>query len=181
MNSNCEKKILKAILPKSDTIVFSSHTVGRGKETFEAIQKLGGEGIIAKKITSKYHQNQRTKDWLKNKTIKQQEMVIGGFTEPQGSRNGLGALLCGYFDGNEFIYSGKVGTGFDDATLKKLRSKLDKMKRKTSPFKTAPKFPATHWVTPELVAQLKFTEWTDSGSMRHPVFLGLREDKKPMK
>ena len=172
------KKILKAILPKSDTIVFSSHTVGRGKETFEAIQKLGGEGIIAKKITSKYHQNQRTKDWLKIKTIKQQEMVIGGFTEPQGSRNGLGALLCGYFDGNEFIYSGKVGTGFDDATLKELRSKLDKMERKTSPFKTAPKFPATHWVTPELVAQLKFTEWTDSGSMRHPVFLGLREDKK---
>lgn len=172
------KKILKAILPKLNGILFSSHTIGQGKETFKAIEKLGGEGVIAKKITSKYHQDQRTKDWLKIKTIQQQEMVIGGFTEPQGSRNGLGALLCGYFDKDNFIYAGKVGTGFDDKTLAELRTKLEKMERKTSPFKTPPKLKGTHWVRPELVAQLKFTEWTDSGSMRHPVFLGLRKDKK---
>jgi len=172
------KKILKAILPKLDNVIFSSHTIGQGKETFAAIEKLGGEGVIAKKITSRYHQDQRTKDWLKIKTTQQQEMVIGGFTDPQGSRNGLGALLCGYFDKDDFIYSGKVGTGFDDKTLKELRTKLEKLERKTSPFKTPPRLQGTHWVRPEIVAQLKFTEWTDAGSMRHPVFLGLRKDKK---
>lgn len=172
------KKILNAILPKFDNILFSPHTIGAGIETFKAIEKLGGEGIIAKRITSKYHQDLRTKDWLKIKTTQQQEMVIGGFTEPQGTRNGLGALLCGYFEGDDFIYSGKVGTGFSDNVLKELRSKLDKLERKTSPFQISPKFKGTHWVAPKLVAQLKFTEWTDAGSMRHPVFLGLREDKE---
>ncbi|HEU4497583.1 MAG TPA: DNA ligase D, partial [Flavobacterium sp.] len=173
------KKILKAILPKLDSVVFSSHTVGHGIETFKAIEKLRGEGIIAKKITSKYNENKRSKDWLKIKTARQQEMVIGGFSEPQGSRNGIGALLCGYFDGDDLIYSGKVGTGFSDEALKELRAKLNLLERKTSPFKVPPRMQGIHWVNPELVAQLKFTEWTNSGSLRHPVFLGLREDKDP--
>lgn len=172
------KKILKAVLPKLDNIIFSSHTIGQGLETFKAIEKLGGEGIIAKKSASKYYENKRSKDWLKIKTSKQQEMVIGGFTDPSGSRNGLGALLLGFYEGDDFIYSGKVGTGFSDEILKELRTKLDKIERKTSPFKTPPKLQGTHWVSPQLVAQIKFSEWTDSGSLRHPVYLGLRTDKE---
>jgi len=171
------KKILKAVLPKLDNIIFSSHTIGQGLETFKAIGKLGGEGIIAKKSNSKYNENRRSKDWLKIKTSKQQEMVIGGFTEPNGSRNGIGALLLGFYEGDDFIYSGKVGTGFSDEVLKELRGKLDKIERKTSPFKTAPRFQGTHWVAPQLVAQIKFSEWTDSQSLRHPVYMGLRTDK----
>lgn len=172
------KKILKALLPKSDTIIFSSHTEGQGIETFKAIEKLGGEGIIAKRKDSKYHVNQRSRDWLKIKTTKQQEMVIGGFTDPSGSRKGFGALLVGHYDEDNFVYSGKVGTGFSDDDLKDLREKLEKLERKTSAFKTPPKLKGTHWVTPQLVAQLKFSEWTDSGHLRQPVFLGLRIDKE---
>lgn len=172
------KKILKAILPKLKNIIFSSHTIGQGLETFKAIEKLGGEGIIAKKASSKYYEDRRSKDWLKIKTNKQQEMVIGGFTEPSGSRNGLGALLLGFYEGDDFIYSGKVGTGFSDEILKELRAKLNKIERKTSPFKTPPKLQGTHWVSPQLIAQIKFSEWTDSGSLRHPVYLGLRTDKE---
>jgi len=172
------KKILKAILPKLKNIIFSSHTIGQGLETFKAIEKLGGEGIIAKKASSKYYEDKRSKDWLKIKTNKQQEMVIGGFTEPSGSRNGLGALLLGFYEDDDFIYSGKVGTGFSDEILKELRKKLNKIERKTSPFKTPPKLQGTHWVSPQFVAQIKFSEWTDSGSLRHPVYLGLRTDKK---
>jgi len=172
------KKILKAVLPKLDNILFSSHTIGQGLETFKAIEKLGGEGIIAKKSASKYYENKRSKDWLKIKTSKQQEMVIGGFTDPSGSRNGLGALLLGFYEGDDFIYSGKVGTGFSDEILKELRTNLDKIERKTAPFKTPPKLQGTHWVSPQLVAQIKFSEWTDSGSLRHPVYIGLRTDKK---
>jgi len=173
------KKILKAILPKLDNIIFSSHTIGQGIETFKALEKLGGEGIIAKKASSKYYENKRSKDWLKIKTSKQQEMVIGGFTDPNGSRNGLGALLLGFYEGDDFIYSGKVGTGFSDEILKELRTKLNKIERKTAPFKTPPKLQETHWVSPRLVAQIKFSEWTDSGSLRHPVYIGLRTDKEP--
>jgi len=172
------KKILKAILPKLDNIIFSSHTIGQGLETFKALEKLGGEGIIAKKSSSKYYENKRSKDWLKIKTSKQQEMVIGGFTDPNGSRNGLGALLLGFYEDKDFIYSGKVGTGFSDEILKELRRKLDKIEQKTSPFKTPPKLQGTHWVSPQFVAQIKFSEWTDSGSLRHPVYIGLRTDKE---
>lgn len=171
------KKILKSILPTIKNVVFSSHTVGQGLETFKAIEKLGGEGIIAKKASSKYYENRRSKDWLKIKTSKEQEMVIGGFTDPSGSRSGLGALLLGYYQDGDFIYSGKVGTGFSDETLKELRIKLNKIERKTTAFKTPPKLQAVHWVSPQLVAQIKFSEWTDSGSLRHPVFVGLRTDK----
>lgn len=172
------KKILKAILPKLKNIIFSSHTVGQGLETFKAIEKLGGEGIIAKKASSKYYEGRRSKDWLKIKTGKEQEMVIGGFTEPSGSRTGLGALLLGFYQGGDFIYSGKVGTGFSDEILTELRTRLNKIERKTSPFKIPPKLKGTHWVSPQLVAQVKFSEWTDSGSLRHPVYGGLRTDKK---
>lgn len=173
------KKILKAILPKHKDIIYSEHIQENGIKAFQTAQKNGGEGVIAKKANSKYHIDKRSKDWLKIKTVKQQEMVIGGFTNPQGERKGIGALLCGYYKDGEFHYSGKVGTGFSEKVLEELRNKLDKLERKTSPFVKPPKLAGTHWVSPKLVAQLKFSEFTETGSMRHPVFLGLREDKKP--
>ncbi|MGK4567944.1 DNA ligase D [Flavobacterium sp. 3HN19-14] len=172
------KKILKAILPKSDNLIFSAHTVGKGIETFKAIEKLGGEGIIAKKSNSKYAENKRTKDWLKIKTEQQQEMVIGGYTDPQGGRKGIGALICGYYENGELLYSGKVGSGFDDESLSEMKKKLEKLEIDKSPFKENPRERGVHWVKPQLVAQIKFSEWTETNSMRHPVFLGLREDKK---
>ena len=174
------KKILKAILPQLDNVVYSEHVTGDGIKAFEMIQELGGEGVIAKKASSTYQVDRRSKDWLKVKTEKQQEMVIGGFTDPNGGRKGLGALLCGYYKGKEFHYSGKVGTGFTETVLEDLRKKLDKLERKTSAFITPPKEKGVHWVSPKLIAQLKFSEFTDTGSMRHPVFLGLRVDKNPL-
>lgn len=171
------KKILKALLPKLKNIVYTDHIFKTGIQAFADIKKTGGEGIIAKKATSKYHNGKRSKDWLKIKTDKQQEMVIGGFTDPKGGRIGIGALLCGYFDGKNLVYSGKVGSGFTANILADLREKLDKLERKTSPFESTPKEPGVHWVSPKLVAQIKFSEFTETGSMRHPVYLGLRKDK----
>ncbi|RZJ65945.1 MAG: DNA ligase D [Flavobacterium sp.] len=172
------KKILKAILPKKKNIIFSDHIVGDGIKAFKKAEKEDGEGIIAKKIASKYTNGKRSKDWLKIKTEKQQEMVIGGFTEPSGSRKGLGALLFGYYDKGEFMYSGKVGSGYTEEILNDLRTKLDKLERKTPAFKNPPKEKNVHWVTPKLVANVKFSEFTETNSMRHPVYLGLRPDKK---
>lgn len=172
------KKILKAVLPKLKNISYSEHTTGDGTKAFQLAEKKNGEGIIAKKANSRYHTDKRTKDWLKIKTEQQQEMVIGGFTEPSGSRIGIGALLCGFYDGDELKYSGKVGSGYTESILKDLRKRLDKIERKTCPFSTTPKEKNVHWVKPELIAQIKFSELTETGSMRHPVYLGLREDKK---
>lgn len=173
------KKILAAVLVPDDMIRISEFTEGKGIAAFKKAEKAFTEGIIAKKKTSTYTENKRSKDWLKIKTGNEQEMVIGGFTEPSGSRTGLGALLCGYYDKDGgLVYAGKVGSGFTDSVLKDLRKKLDRLERKTFPFTANPKEKGAHWVTPELVAQLKFSEWTETGSMRHPVFLGLREDKK---
>src|SRR5690606_972396 len=134
-------------------------------------------GIIAKKASSKYYPGKRSKDWLKIKTTLQQEMVIGGFTSPQGSRTGIGALICGYYENNKLIFGGKVGSGFDEVTLENIEKKLKSLGRKTSPFAEEPKLKNSYWVTPSLVAQVKFMEWTEEGLMRHPVFLGLKIDK----
>jgi len=172
------KKILKALLPKLKNIIYTNHILKDGNQAFADIKKNGGEGIIAKKADSKYQIGKRSKDWLKIKTDKQQEMVIGGFTEPKGGRNGIGALLCGYYEGKKLTYSGKVGSGFTEKILIDLRQKLDKLERKTSPFATIPKEIGVHWVSPKLVTQIKFSEFTETGSMRHPVYLGLRKDKK---
>ncbi len=115
---------------------------------------------------------------MKFKCAASQELVIGGFTEPEGERVGLGALLLGTYEEGELRYAGKVGTGFDDDTLRRLRGRLEGRRRKTTPF-TAGDTPAdVHWVRPDLVAQVRFTEWTDDGRLRHPVFLGLRRDKE---
>ena len=175
------KKILKGILPKLQNVFYSEHIVKDGRSYFAKAEKENLEGIIAKKSSSKYHDGKRSKDWLKIKTTLQQEMVIGGYTSPQGSRTGIGAIICGYYQDGKLIYGGKVGSGFDEATLIDLEKKLKRLDRKTSAFEKEPKLKDSHWVTPSLVAQIKFMEWTQDGSMRHPVFLGLKIDKDAKK
>jgi len=114
------KRILEALLPQTDDIIYSKHIIGKGIKALAATEKKGGEGLIAKKISSTYHVNKRSKEWLKIKVTKEQEMVIGGYTEPKGSRQGFGSLLLGYYEDGKFIYSGKVGTGFNEDSLKEM-------------------------------------------------------------
>lgn len=171
------KKILKGILPKLKNVLYSDHIVKDGRGYFAKAENEKLEGIIAKKATSKYREGKRNKDWLKIKTTRQQEMVIGGYTSPQGSRTGVGAIICGYYEDGKLIYAGKVGSGFDEATLKDVEKRLKRLDRKTTPFDQEPKVKDSHWVTPSLVAQIKFMEWTEDGSMRHPVFIGIKTDK----
>lgn len=173
------KRILEALLPKTDDIIYSGHIIGKGIKALEKAEELGGEGLIAKKIDSVYHVNKRSKEWLKIKVTKEQEMVIGGYTEPKGSRSGFGSLLLGYYDNGKFTYSGKVGTGFNEESLKEMFAKLKKLESKTSYFEVKPKERGAHWIKPELVAQIKYSEWTETGSLRHPVFISLRTDKNP--
>lgn len=137
----------------------------------------GEEGIIAKRVDSRYV-SARSTDWLKIKCLRRQELVIGGYTAPQGSRERLGALLVGHYDGKVLRYAGKVGTGYDRKTLELLHDRLTPLRRATSPFAEGPK-PAgdIQWVNPTLVAEIGFSEWTSAGLLRHPRFLGLRNDK----
>ncbi len=138
----------------------------------------GWEGVIAKRLDSPY-EHRRSKHWLKMKCEASQELVVGGFTDPQGSRVGLGALLVGYFEGDDFVFAGKVGTGFDHALLRDLRARLDAMEVPKAAFTKAIGLPRlrAHWVRPEIVVQVAFTEWTADNKLRHPRLLGLREDK----
>jgi DNA ligase D-like protein (predicted ligase) len=137
----------------------------------------GWEGLIAKRVGTPYVST-RSRDWLKLKCTRAQELVIGGFTAPRGSRTDLGALLVGHFDGDRFRYAGKVGTGFTRATLRDLADRLAPLVRAASPFEPEKAIPrAATWVEPELVAQIAFMEWTADGRLRHPSFLGLRFDK----
>jgi bifunctional non-homologous end joining protein LigD len=135
------------------------------------------EGIIAKRADSRYV-SARSSDWLKIKCVRRQELVIGGYTAPQGSRERLGALLVGHYDGDQLRYAGKVGTGYDRPTLELLHQRLAPLHRATSPFSAGP-VPARdiQWVSPKLVGEIGFSEWTTAGLLRHPRFLGLREDK----
>jgi bifunctional non-homologous end joining protein LigD len=138
----------------------------------------GWEGVIAKRRDSPY-EHRRSKSWLKMKCEATQELVVGGFTDPQGSRVGLGALLVGYFENDDFVFAGKVGTGFDAALLRDLRARLDTMTLPASPFTRAVGLPRlrVHWVRPEVVVQVAFTEWTVHDKLRHPRLLGVRLDK----
>lgn len=120
--------------------------------------------------------SKRTRSWLKFKCSAGQELVIGGYTEPQGSRIGFGALLVGYYQKGKFQYAGKVGTGYDRALLKSLSQKLKRLERESCPFEKRPKEKNAHFVRPSLVCKIGFTEWTQDGKLRHPRFLGLRKD-----
>jgi bifunctional non-homologous end joining protein LigD len=138
----------------------------------------GWEGIIAKRRDSVY-EHRRSPHWLKMKCEASQELVVGGFTDPQGGRVGLGALLVGYFDRDDFVFAGKVGTGFDTKMLLGLRAKLDRLEIGKPPFTRATGLPRlrAHWVRPEIVVQVAFTEWTVHDKLRHPRLLGVRTDK----
>jgi bifunctional non-homologous end joining protein LigD len=140
----------------------------------------GWEGVIAKRRMSRY-EHRRSPHWLKMKCEATQELVVGGFTDPQGSRVGFGALLVGYFDRNDFVFAGKIGTGFDTKLLLELRARLDKLEMPNSPFTKAKGLPRirAHWVRPEIVVQVAFIEWTAHSKLRHPRLLGVRYDKSP--
>ena len=176
------KALLKAVLERSKTqIRYSPDVRGAGAQVFKQSCPAGLEGIISKRIDSTYADGRRTRDWLKVKCLRRQEMVIGGYTEPQGSRNGFGALLLGYYEDGVLRYSGKVGTGFNETTLTTLFNKLKRREQDAPPFANAPRGYAAkgaHWLRPELVAEIQFTEWSEGGALRHPVFIALREDKK---
>lgn len=170
------KKLLKDKFPFSSPIRYTTHIKKEGEKAYKNACKKGLEGIIAKKADSKYF-SKRTRNWLKFKCTHGQELVIGGYTDPQGERTNFGALLVGYFDKGKLKYAGKVGTGYDRALLKSLGSKLQKIERESCPFSTLPKEKNVHFVRPILVCEIGFTEWTKDGKLRHPRFLGLRKDK----
>lgn len=173
------KKLLKSILKKNAVVKYSDHIVERGLEFFKAAQMEDLEGIMAKKADSTYHIGKRTSDWLKIKNHKTADVIIAGFTKPTGSRQYFGALILAAYDGKKLKYIGHTGTGFSNKTLRELSAKLKPLITQTSPFseEIRTNMPAT-WVNPKLVAEVKFTELTREGSLRIPVFLQLREDKK---
>jgi bifunctional non-homologous end joining protein LigD len=174
------KKRLKAILPRHRLIAFSRHRKTFGTKFFEEADRQGREGIMAKRADSKYLSGVRTDAWLKIKTSKRQEVVIAGFTAPKRTRPFFGALTLAVRESKGWRYIGHVGTGFNHKALKELYGRLVKLKSPKSPFPGKVKDEAvTTWVRPQLVAEVKFTEWTSSGEMRHPVYLGLRSDKRP--
>jgi bifunctional non-homologous end joining protein LigD len=172
------KALLRELLDYRGALRYTTHRVGAGERyTREACEK-GWEGIIGKLATSPYEHG-RSPAWRKFKCTLEQELVIGGYTEPQGSRSGFGALLVGHYRGRDLVYAGKVGTGFDDETLEDLTTRLTALERPTSPFVEEKGLPrkGVHWVQPKLVGQIGFGEWTGDGRLRHPRFLGLRFDK----
>ena len=174
------KAILRDALRWDDPIRMTSYRVEAGEELFAQACAEGWEGVIAKRFDSPYT-SKRSKDWLKFKCEQGQELVIGGYTAPRGSRTDLGALLVGVYDGDELRYAGKVGTGFNRATLRDLAERLEPLRREDSPFVDAPRFRDATWVEPELVGQIGFAEWTSAGRLRHPRFQGLRFDKPASK
>jgi bifunctional non-homologous end joining protein LigD len=171
------KAQLRRALRFEGHVRFSPHRNEHGEELFRDACRKGLEGLMAKRADSPYRAT-RSSDWRKLKCHAEQELVIGGYTAPQGSRTDFGALLVGYFEDGRLSYAGKVGTGFDQATLRDLGAHLRKLERADSPFVDVHPIPrGTHWVEPELVGQIAFTEWTRDGRLRHPRFLGLRTDK----
>jgi bifunctional non-homologous end joining protein LigD len=182
-----KERLEKILTPESKgkasaAVRYSEHWIGQGDDLLKKACEMGIEGIIAKKANQRYRPG-RSRDWLKIKCLKGQEFVIGGFSDPAGSRAGLGALLLGVYDDKEQLhYAGRVGTGFNATTLRELRERLDKLGQNSPPFAKPPvgrEAKGVHWVKPELVGEVAFTGWTRDGVLRHPSFKGLREDKSP--
>ncbi len=172
------KSILNEVISFKDPLRLTEYRRNNGLDYYKDACKKGWEGLIVKKIDSTY-KHSRSGDWLKFKCVNQQEFVIGGYTDPEGERIGFGALLVGYFDrDNKFRYAGKIGTGYDDKTLERLKKKLSSRERQTNPFEKKINETGIHWVTPDMVIQAGFTEWTEEGKLRHPRYLGERRDKE---
>lgn len=173
------KEILSRIFMPQRHIRMTEWIPGEGEAFFQAAQANGLEGIMAKATGSPYRQK-RSGDWVKLKAVRQQEFVVGGYTRPRKGRAGFGALLVGYYEAGRLVYAGHVGSGFSEEALARLMEAMQPLKVKDSPFSATPKTnePA-HWIRPELVAEVKFSEWTQEGNLRQPVFLGLRSDKDP--
>ncbi|MDO8677113.1 MAG: ATP-dependent DNA ligase [Acidobacteriota bacterium] len=150
-----------------------------GDEPWERARREGWEGVIAKRRGSPY-EHRRSKHWLKMKIEASQELVVGGFTDPQGARTGLGALLVGYYEGEDFVFAGKLGTGFDTKMLLDLRQRLDALEIAKPPFTKGTGLPKirAHWVRPKIVVQVAFMEWTKHGKLRHPRLIAIRFDKR---
>jgi bifunctional non-homologous end joining protein LigD len=170
------KRELRGAVAYRGRIRFTPHRVGDGEAMLRDACRRGWEGLIAKRADSRYTST-RSRDWLKLKCSRGQELVIGGWTAPKGSRKRLGAILVGYWEGDELRYAGKVGTGFGDAMLERLGNELERRERPKPPFARDRLPSRARWAEPELVAQIAFTEWTRDGMLRHPRFEGLREDK----
>jgi bifunctional non-homologous end joining protein LigD len=188
------KEILQKILPEDhDLIRISDHLGGRPEQLWTEVCHRGLEGLIGKLRNSKYEPGKRSGAWIKVKCTAAQEFVIGGYTPPKGSRERFGAILVGYYEGDDLMFSSKVGSGFDRRVLDSLYKQFQKLKQPECPFSNLPESRAGRWgqgitasemkrctwIAPTLVAQVRFTEWTMDGHLRHPVFMGLREDKKP--
>jgi bifunctional non-homologous end joining protein LigD len=179
------KECLRLLVPSLGAVRYGDHVMGEGKAFFDLASEQRLEGMVAKRARSVYS-GARTRDWIKIKCQRRQEFVIGGYTDPQGSRGHFGALHLGVYDGPaatpRLVYVSKVGTGFDDAGLKAVLDKLRPLARATPPFGggAIPTGRGHHWVEPRLVAEVRFTDWTEDGGLRHPTFIGLRDDKKPL-
>jgi bifunctional non-homologous end joining protein LigD len=171
------KELLRDAVDFADPIRFSGHRDTDGEEYLREACSRGWEGLIAKRCDAPYRPGKRSDAWLKFKCVHEQELVVGGWTDPEGSRQDFGALLVGVYDGDRLRYAGKVGTGFGVQVLHALRGRFDDLAADRSPFAGAVPEKGAHWLRPELVAQIGFTEWTRDGRLRHPRYLGLRDDK----
>lgn len=169
------RRMLEEAVTPSPLVRLTPHFEGPFEVLFETSCAHGAEGLIAKRTAARY-QRGRSRDWLKMKCVRQQEFVVGGWTQPKGSRVGLGALLLGYWDGGELRYAGKVGTGIDDFTLRMLLRELEQRRQGSSPFAGPPPERGANWAVPSLVVQVGYGEWPEGALLRHPRFLGLRRD-----
>jgi bifunctional non-homologous end joining protein LigD len=172
------RAILETVVTRQPPLLLSVKLAANGLKAFQLATKRGFEGIVAKNLTSRYVER-RSIDWLKVKVHQEDEFIIGGFTQPSGSRQYFGALLLGVYSSKQLTYVGKVGTGFDDKTLASLYKKFRPLIRARSPFASDVRERGATFLAPKLIAQISFTEWTQDGKLRHPVFLGLRDDKRP--
>ena len=179
------KRRLEMLIGEADgAIRYTPHFEAEGSDVLREACRLGAEGIVSKCRDAPYRVGQRSYDWQKTKCVKRQDFVVGGFTDPERSRVGIGSLLVGYYEGDALRFAGKVGTGkgWTDAFARGLRKQLETIETAASPFSPAPRgslYKNAHWVTPLLVAEVQYTEWTGDGHIRHPSLQGFRPDTRP--
>ena len=176
------KKLLSLVLNPGEHVHHVEYVEGEGESFYQAVVNLGLEGMVAKRRNSLYEPGARSRSWLKVKAVQADDFVIGGYTKGTGARtSSFGALLLGHYDGGKLHYAGRVGSGFDNATLEELKGYLSRLKIKHSPFVQEPELtdPTNTWARPKLIARVKFANWTDDGRLRAPVFMGLRSDLNP--